>query len=471
MALLPRTAAIPIPPPAPLPRYLASRGYSGEGRSLKLKRILLAHKLTIADLARNIVQTNGKAISRPSMQQLVTYGVVPVLTPLEVIVDQASTWLRAQGVPEHEIAVAFFVEDTVVDLHAHPTNAAVARIKANAANDQAVAMMRKHGVPESDIAAFLNTTPATAARARPSPSIPDPDLTPLEKVMLTEQARKHFAIPDHVDPFTEDIDTAADLYLGSDYARYRERLWAWAQGARFGALIGEPGAGKSWMREELEDRIKATGEPVRIIRPLTIDAGKLTAGLICQAIIHDLSKSAKVPRTLESQSRLVIELLKANAAGGGRALLLVEQAHKLTIAALKHTKDFYELKDGFRRLLSVVLIGQSELGELLVSGNRETREVTQRIEQVHVVPLHPTVIEAYVTHKLARAKLNFSDIFDKTALDGLRMKLIEQKNGKLTRNNCHPLAVNNALAHGMNAAAKIGAPKVNAELVLKPEVV
>ena len=468
MALLPRTNAIPIPPPAPLPRYLASRGYSGEGRSLKLKRVLLNYGLTIAEMSRAIVQANGVVISRPSMQQLITYGIVPAKTPFADIRVQAELWLAEKGVPAAEIATAFDVENGVVDLDAHPVSFARAKSAADL-----VAQLRAAGVDEAlieqAVASSHRSLKYRSSRGR-SEAPADPDLTPLEKVMLTTQARKHFAIPDHVDPFTEDIDTAADLYLGSDYAKYRERLWAWAQGARFGALIGEPGAGKSWMREELEDRIKATGEPVRIIRPLTIDAGKLTAGLICQAIIHDLSKSAKVPRTLESQSRLVIELLKANAAGGGRALLLVEQAHKLTIAALKHTKDFYELKDGFRRLLSVVLIGQSELGELLVSGNRETREVTQRIEQVHVVPLHPTVIEAYVTHKLARAGLKFGDIFDKTALDGLRMKLIEQKNGKLTRNNCHPLAVNNALAHGMNAAAKIGAPKVNAELVLKPEV-
>ncbi len=42
-------------------------------------------------------------------------------------------------------------------------------------------------------------------------------------------------------------------------------------------------------------------------------------------------------------------------------LLVIEEAHGLPTATLKHLKRFFELEDGFKKLLGIVLIGQTEL--------------------------------------------------------------------------------------------------------------
>lgn len=95
-------------------------------------------------------------------------------------------------------------------------------------------------------------------------------------------------------------------------------------------------------------------------------------------------------------------ILKASAQVGQRHVLIIEEAHALAIPTLKHLKRFYELQDGFKKLLSIILIGQTELEKKLSEHNPEVREVVQRCELVKLPPLDNHV-EGYLRHKLDRA--------------------------------------------------------------------
>ena len=69
-------------------------------------------------------------------------------------------------------------------------------------------------------------------------------------------------------------------------------------------------------------------------------------------------------------------------------MLMIEEAHDLSIPTLKYLKRFWELEDGFKKLLAIVLIGQVEMkAKLDESQNWEAREVIRRIEVLELKPL------------------------------------------------------------------------------------
>ena len=164
-------------------------------------------------------------------------------------------------------------------------------------------------------------------------------------------------------------------------------------------------------------------------------------------------------------------ILRSSAQIGRKHVLIIEEAHALATPTLKHLKRFYELQDGFKKLLSIILIGQTELGRKLSEQNPEVREVVQRCEVVHL-PALDNHVEPYLRHKLNRAELSFDALFALDAVDEIRNRLrhSETENqrgqrGVRTTSLCHPLAINNLVSAAMNEAVKIGAPKVTGALI------
>lgn len=461
MALLPQDTHPTAPPPVPLPHYLAAKGYTGEGRSLKLKRLLLRHKLTIAELARNVMKSNGQPFSRPSLQNVVTYGVFPQKTSYESIRAQINTWLAAQGVPEGEIATAFELEDAVVALNGHPG--------AHEGHADLAGQLRAAGVDEAVIDATLarmRYDPARRAQ-RYAATKPAPVITPLEKTMLTPAAKKHFGLAE--DPFSEEIHDAADIFRGTDVNENREILWNWSTGTALGALIGESGSGKSWLRQDLEDRIARSNEKVRLIRPPMIDAGRITARVLCESIVFELAPGEKVCSSPAAATKQITDLLKTATKEGWRCVMLIEEAHKLTVPALRDLKAAFELQDGFKRLLSVVLIGQNpEMDELLNEiRNSRARELIKRISRVYVKPLHTNALKPFLAHKFERAGASVDRVLDDSAYGAILADRIKfDPKSKRVANDCYPLAVQTLVTRAMNEAAALGAPRVTADIVV-----
>lgn len=470
MALLPRTPNANIPPPAPLPKYLVGR-YTGEGRSIKLKTLLLRHNLTIAEASRCVTQANGKRISRSAMSQLCTYGIVPAQTPLDTIKPQIESWLATHGVPAAEIAVAFEVEAAVVNLHGHPT--------ANAAlRQQTAEKLRAAGVDEELIATTVAAmvpprvrspierarSEAAQARRNPFPSAPPSLIDPLETEMLTPDARKHFGLVR--DPFKDDLSSADDVFLGPDQIYCRDAMWQCVRGNGFVAVIGESGSGKTVLRHDLKERLAKDLDRVIVIEPRVIDKTRLTAGMICQAIIKDIDENATIPQSVERQARLVEKMLIASARGGNRHVLIIEESQDLTKQTLKYLKRFHELQDGFRKLLAILLIGQPELKNLLDERyNWDAREVIRRCEVAELQPLHGTALAAYIEHKLKRVGSDTKRLCDDSALDAIRARLTSIRSNRQTESQIYPLVVNNLITRAANEAAALGVPRINADII------
>ncbi|OJV53239.1 MAG: ExeA protein [Burkholderiales bacterium 68-10] len=292
----------------------------------------------------------------------------------------------------------------------------------------------------------------------------------LQYTPISEAARKQFGLPRS--PFVDDVLSLADVYQSASSRYARAALMDAARNHGFMALVGESGAGKTTLVEALEQRLLDEGQDVAIIRPYVLgmeasDArGKtLRATHIAEAIAYALDPQLKIKSSPQARFEQLHQLLKASARAGRRHLLVIDEAHCLPVATLKHLKRFLELKDGLRRVIGVVLVAQPELRALLHSQNPDVREVMQRCEIVELEPLDND-LEGYLAHKFARFELRCEQVFEPDAFDAIRARLIYTPRGaKAGISTCYPLAVHNLVARAMNAACAAGWPKVDAQCV------
>jgi type II secretory pathway predicted ATPase ExeA len=282
-------------------------------------------------------------------------------------------------------------------------------------------------------------------------------------MMLNLATRKVFGI--FKDPFTDDVITADDVYLNDGSRFAAEYLFQTAKAGGMLALIGESGSGKSTIRHLAIDRWQLEDQKVRVISPRIIDKGRLTASLICDAVIADCS-TEKPRRTLEAKARQVEHILTNSSRSGFSHVLMIEEAHDLSIQTLKYLKRFWELEDGFKKLLAIVLIGQVEMkAKLDESKNWEAREIIRRMEILELEPLNGNEIAGYLDVKFSRLNKERDTVFTDDACEALARKLQRQTRNGVVYSVAYPLLVNNWARKAMNLAASMKVKTVDADVV------
>lgn len=394
---------------------------------LKLKAVLVRLGIRQTEWASSIKQdgrgVEGKSLSLSAATQIMNWGTWPRLTSQESIKRQTEELLRRHDVDEVDIAQVWEVEEDDHTRNTHPVNVHLGQ---------------------------------KSARLQP-------EIEPLEIEMLSPNAKKHFSI--FRDPFVEDVQGPEDVFLSADQRYIREAMFSTAKHGGFLAVVGESGAGKTVLRRDLIDRVQRDAQLIVLIQPRLIDKGTMTAGGICEAIIGDLREGEKIPRSLEAKARKVEQLLKDSSRAGNSHSLLIEEAHDLSIQTLKFLKRFWELEDGFKKLLSIILVGQPELKNKLDERiHYEAREVIRRCEVAELAPLDRH-LEEYLTLKFKRVGKQLGELFDKDAFDAMRARLTRQKGAGKSVSMVYPLVVNNLVASALNLAAEIGAGKVGADVI------
>lgn len=320
--------------------------------------------------------------------------------------------------------------------------------------------------------------PSSSYLAEAAPEVPNQtETTGVDSMLLVNaglkpETRKHFKLARN--PFVDDVQSPDDVFQTPSVRYVRAALTDCALHHGFMAVVGESGAGKSTLAEDLQERIRTEGKDILIIKPYVLgmegtdDRGKtLKSTQIAEAIAFAINPQVKIKLSSEARFRQVHELLMSSRSSGHRHLLVIEEAHCLPLATLKHLKRFLELKDGMQRLLGIALIGQPELRDRLGGQNAEVREVAQRCEIVELEPLD-SELEGYLQHKFARFDLKLSDVFTADAFDAIRARLIHRPRGGKptdTRSLCFPLVVNNLVCRAMNAAALAHWPQVDAQVI------
>lgn len=392
------------------------------GGAYRLRRILRDRGITQGDLQGTIRMRSGGRVSQAVISRIIVHREWPIGVNADDVKARVKNFLASHDVPAEEIEKAWDVDD--------------AQAPSSSANGSAAE--------------------ALAGKAVDHFQLP-------ENEMLSQAARERFGIVRH--PFLNEVQSSEDVYLSKDQKYIRDAMWQAARHGGFLAVVGESGAGKSTLRRDLFERIRRENEPMVVITPESVDKKKLTASHICDAIIADISVESP-KQSLEAKARQVHRLLTASGRGGQSHVLLIEEAHDLTIAAIKYLKRFWEIEDGFRKLLGIVIIGQTDLADMLnEQKNYEAREVIRRIEVATLHPLNGN-LEQYIGFKLTRAGIDPKHLFEKDVFDAIRTRLTRRAPGTgAVQSALYPLVVQNLIVKCLNLAAELGMPKVNADLI------
>lgn len=272
----------------------------------------------------------------------------------------------------------------------------------------------------------------------------------ITKITLPDEVQEYWGLDR--DPFTNEMENAEDIFDARELARAEKKVMIAVDKNGWMALVGERGSGKTTLIKKVKGRLAKRKEVV-LVEPRTVEKQFLSASHVCDAILHDLDADV-IPRrgTLEHKARLVGHVLQQAFADGKKVVILIDEAHLLRDEMLLGLKRIYEIEVGFKKLLSIVLVGQSALARRL-RANYELSEVSQRVD-LHELHGLNGALGAYIEHKLARAGVNGGrEIFDKSAI-----KAIGERADA-------PLSVNNLAAAALIAAHDLSEKRITSEIV------
>jgi len=401
----------------------------GKIMPIKLKAVLHGNNIAAGDLADCIFNNKGVALRRCTIYQAINRGILP-LTSTPDFKEQVEAYLRNCGVQESQISLIWQRADEadVIPLHKLPADM----------SDRIRDGMRKAAIG-SDHKQFSDTIK--------------------EAEMLTPTTMKHFRL--FRNPFLDDVQQADDVFMSESHRYAHAAMLDAARNGGFVAICGECGAGKSIMRRKLIAELNDAGD-CRVVQPQTIDKNELTSGHILDSIILDLDPDAKPRRTREAKARQVQSALLASSRAGMRHVLIIEEAHDLSVPTMKQLKRLWEIEDGYRKVLGIILVGQPELQVRL---NRQThpemREVILRCLIGTLESLSRADCESYINLKLERIGKQATEILSEGCVDAVMARLTTREGFS----SVYPLYINNLLAKAMNAAAQVGAPLVTPEII------
>jgi general secretion pathway protein A len=183
------------------------------------------------------------------------------------------------------------------------------------------------------------------------------------------------------------------LYLSQRHAEAFAHLeFGRRERGGFILITGEVGTGKTTLARYFLSHLGPDTHTAVILYPA------LTADELLHAILDDLHVEAEGDSKKGLVDALHRFLLQARA-GGRNVVLLIDEAQDLSAEVLEQIRLISNLETDTEKLIQIVLMGQSELRELLE--RHELRQLAQRVTaRYHLSPLSAADTEAYVRHRL-----------------------------------------------------------------------
>lgn len=177
----------------------------------------------------------------------------------------------------------------------------------------------------------------------------------------------------------------------------------------FIVVTGDIGAGKTTLVRTLLEGLDPDQVVAAQVVNTQLNEGELLAS-ICTAF------GVPVPGTSKAQLISTLEaFFNAVAAGGRRALLIIDEAQNLGKREVEELRMLSNFQLGNHALLQSFLVGQLELRQMLGSASME--QLRQRvIASCHLGPIAEDETRMYIEHRLRHAGWKGKPIFDDEAI-------------------------------------------------------
>jgi len=198
--------------------------------------------------------------------------------------------------------------------------------------------------------------------------------------------------------------------------RHREAfdhmLFGITQRKGFIQITGEVGAGKSTLCRAVLEQLGKRYATALILNPV------LTGIQLLRAILHEYGLDDRGNDRVRLMQRLN-EFLLERAREGKDVVLFVDEAQDLSNELLEEVRLLSNLETDDRKLLQIVLVGQTELRKRLQ--RPELRQLRQRITvRYHLGPIGRDETESYIFHRLTVAGSNGRPTFSPAAIRAIR---------------------------------------------------
>ncbi len=163
----------------------------------------------------------------------------------------------------------------------------------------------------------------------------------------------------------------------------------------FSVITGEVGTGKTTLARYFLGRLEARTATAVVLYPA------LTAAELLRSILEDLHIPV-VGTTLKDHVDALHRFLLEARRDGRDVVLLIDEAQDLSADVLEQIRLISNLETDTEKLIHIVLMGQSELHEMLE--RRELRQLAQRVTaRYHLSPLSREEVSEYIRHRLVVA--------------------------------------------------------------------
>ncbi len=163
----------------------------------------------------------------------------------------------------------------------------------------------------------------------------------------------------------------------------------------FAVITGEVGTGKTTLARSFLARLGEGTATAVVLYPA------LTAAELLRSTLDDLHVTASGDSLKDLVDALHRFLLEARAQKR-EVVLLIDEAQDLSPEVLEQIRLLSNLETDTEKLIQIVLMGQSELAEMLA--RRELRQLAQRVTaRYHLAPLDAAETADYIRHRIAVA--------------------------------------------------------------------